>query len=71
MKNKILKTLIFGLGCLMLTLTISTVALKNINAHAYHIDIDMPLGITIKSMQDTPLATVSHVIKPIEDMPYL
>lgn len=70
MKNKILKTLIFGLGCLMLTLTISIGALNNnvksINSHAYHIDIDMPLGVTLKFMQDMPLALVSHVIKPME-----
>ena len=53
MKNKIVRALIFGLGCLMLTLTISSSALnnnmKNIKAHVFQLDQEMPYGM-IKSI---------------------
>mgnify|MGYP001382683280 CR=1 FL=1 len=46
MKNKLIKTLTMALGCLMLTLTISTVVFNhsttNTNSHVVHVDQEMP-----------------------------
>ena len=46
MKNKLIKTLTVALGCLMLTLTISTGVLNNnttnTNTHVVHVDMDSP-----------------------------
>ena len=48
MKNKLIKTLTMALGCLMLTLTISTGVLNhnttNTNSHVVHVDMEMPHG---------------------------
>jgi len=46
MKKKLIKTLTMALGCLMLTLTISTGVLNhsttNTNTHVIHVDQNMP-----------------------------
>ncbi|WP_156946323.1 hypothetical protein [Clostridium akagii] len=46
MKNKLIKTFAMALGCLMLTLTISTGVLNNnttnTNTHVVHVDQDSP-----------------------------
>jgi len=43
MKNKIVKTLTMGLGCLMLVLPLSSGVLNH-NSTKVHVDEDSPLG---------------------------
>ncbi|SMC23255.1 hypothetical protein SAMN02745134_01840 [Clostridium acidisoli DSM 12555] len=64
MKIKTLRNVAFGIGCLMLTLTLSLNLISpSTNGKSIHI---------IKLMQGSPygMAKVNHVIKPMEGSPY-